>query len=436
MEKVPVVIIGGGLTGLSTAHHLKRGYLLLEKEDRVGGLAVTEQSGGFSWDRTGHWLHLRHPRIRSLVQDLLGEDGLLTVQRRSRIFSSGGFTHYPFQAHTHGLPPEVVEECLLGFIHAWHRRESAEAGDEPESFEQWILYHFGAGIARHFMVPYNNKLWGVHPREITARWCERFVPRPSLEDVVGGAVGRKLDIGYNAVFSYPAAGGIGLLAEALSASLDRVELGCSVAAVSHRQRVAILSDGRRVSYERLVSTTPLPYLLDMMDDLPPQVAGARAALRWTSVGYLHLGVRGEVNQGHHWIYVPERDFCFYRVGSYSNAVAHMAPEGCGSLYVEFNTMGRPVDWKEMVPAMLGDLSRAGLVDPRQEILVQEHAVIPVAYVVFDHGYFEALETIFPFLEAHGILSRGRYGRWIYNSMEDSLVDGVETALYISDQGVV
>ena len=46
----PVLILGGGLAGLSTAFHLRRPWLLVEKESRVGGLVRTERVNGFTID--------------------------------------------------------------------------------------------------------------------------------------------------------------------------------------------------------------------------------------------------------------------------------------------------------------------------------------------------------------------------------------------------
>src|SRR5262252_7244268 len=137
----PVVILGGGLTGISTALHLgsKTPWVLFEKEERLGGHAKTDSRDGFFFDRTGHWLHLRDDYTKSLCGELLG-DTLIPVERRARVFSHGVLTRYPFQANLHGLPPEVVKECLLGFL---ERPRDLEARD----FEQYCLKHFGKGIS-------------------------------------------------------------------------------------------------------------------------------------------------------------------------------------------------------------------------------------------------------------------------------------------------
>src|SRR5689334_4141820 len=138
-----VVILGGGLAGISTAMHLRQRWLLLEKEDRLGGHARTDERDGFHFDKTGHWLHLRDPYTKGLVDEIL--PGQMTrVERKARIFSHGALTRFPFQANLHGLPPEVNKECLLGFIEAWER---SKRGDQaaPANFEEFCLQKMGAG---------------------------------------------------------------------------------------------------------------------------------------------------------------------------------------------------------------------------------------------------------------------------------------------------
>ena len=218
----PVLILGGGLAGLSTAFHLRRPWLLVEKESRVGGLVRTEvMHGGFRFDPTGHWLHLRDPGMKSLVHEQLLPDGLVTVARRAAVFTAGVFTRFPYQVNTHGLPAEVVAENLLGFVEATVGEGGRALRErEPANFEEFILRHLGAGFAKNFMVPYNTKLFGVPPRELSAAWCGRFVPKPSLKEVVDGALGLGSDaLGYNASFVYPKEGGIEGLARALHGAL-------------------------------------------------------------------------------------------------------------------------------------------------------------------------------------------------------------------------
>ena len=112
-----MVILGGGLTGISTAAHLDAPWVLFERDDRLGGHARTDERDGYKFDKTGHWLHLRDAGVKRLVEEILPGE-MVPVARRARIFSHGGLTRFPFQANLHGLPPEVVKECLLGVIEA------------------------------------------------------------------------------------------------------------------------------------------------------------------------------------------------------------------------------------------------------------------------------------------------------------------------------
>ena len=97
------------------------------------------------------------------------------------------------------------------------------------------------------MIPYNEKIWGVHPREITAAWCSRFVPLPNLEQVIAGAVGAgPPEMGYNQSFLYPKSGGIETFTRAL---LTRVAARSRPHAVQPRRGrlAAARGDGRAAS---------------------------------------------------------------------------------------------------------------------------------------------------------------------------------------------
>ena len=427
-DRPPVVVIGGGLTGISAAMHLKSPYLLLEQAPELGGLARTEHRDGFYFDHTGHWLHLRDPQITSLVEGLLGPQ-LVRVERRARIYSHGVLTRYPFQANLHGLPAEVINECLMGFIQTLLRR----GGDSPRNFEQYIQHHFGEGIARHFMVPYNSKLWGVHPREITSAWCQRFVPIPSVEQVVAGAVGAgPPELGYNIAFRYPRQGGIGTLSRALAGQLpaERVRTGATVQRVD-LARKQVTADGQPQPYSALISTMPLPELLAIMRPEPPAaVLQAAGRLRATSVRYLNVACRRPPPADYHWVYVPEQRLPFYRVGVFSNAVASMAPPGCASLYVELASRTPGPDPEAEIAEAVQALVEVGAVPSVEDVVFADLREIPYAYVVFDEHYERSLETIFPYLLEHNIHSRGRYGSWIYNAMEDSLLAGRDVAAVV------
>jgi len=96
----------------------------------------------------------------------------------------------------------------------------------------------------------------------------------------------------------------------------------SVAAVSPSRHTVFLRDGSEFRYEHLISTMPLPVLIQLMrGDVPREIRTAAAALQHVSVRCVHLGIGREHLTEKHWIYYPDRDVVFYRIGFYDNIFA-------------------------------------------------------------------------------------------------------------------
>jgi len=415
----PVCVLGGGLAGLSSSVFLTRAgvaHRVLERETVAGGHAVTIEEGGFRFDRTGHLLHLRDPEMQALAKSFFPAERFRKISRRSAVFSHGVYTRYPFQANTFGLPPEVAYECVAGFVAA----HFAKGASPPENFEQYCLQHFGAGFSKHFMLPYNARLWGVPAREITAEWCQRFVPLPTLEDVLRGALGAPApNLGYNSSFWYPELG-MGTFAAAL-AERTPAELGRAPHRIDLRTR-SLCFDDEVVPFEVLVSTIPLPTLLRLLNPLPDAVNEALGRLRWTHLRYLDLGLSVETTTPYHWIYVPETKYPFYRVGCYSHFSEKLAPPGKSSLYVEL-VERRGASAERAFEEVLPGLMELGLVRGARDVELCRLRTIDPAYVIYDHHYRAALDVIEPFLTEQRIIPCGRYGAWNYSSMEDALLMG-------------
>ena len=418
----PIVILGAGLAGLSAARHLPTGSArIFERAAHCGGHALTTEHEGFRFDRTGHLLHLRDASIRAWVEELL--DGLLlSIERQARVWSHGVYTAYPFQANTWGLPREVVLECLDGFV----RARLAPPPGPPASFEDFILRHFGTGIARHFMIPYNTKIWGVPPSEMTAQWCDRFVPVPSLEEVLDGALGPpRTELGYNARFAYPRHG-IGALPAALSRGLP-VETEREPVAIDPIARRVTLAGGEVVEFEALLSTIPLPLVVALCGEAaPPEVRTAAGRLRCTPLHYLDVGLAGPVPTDLHWAYVPEERWPFYRVGVYTNFSAELAPPGRASLYVELASRDAP-DLATLAPRVIEGLSARGLVAGPADVSFMLPRRLDFAYVVYDRAWSDSRGRAIEWLESQRIICAGRYGAWNYSSMEDALLMGRDAA---------
>lgn len=434
MIDTDVLILGGGLAGLSTAHHLRRynpklSCIIVEKESKPGGLAGSFRQDGFTFDHTGHLLHLHDSYGKKLITGLL-KGNLGSHRRNSWIYSKDTYTRYPFQANTFGLPAKIVEDCVVGFMKTVHRPRSFPT---RPSFEKWCLATFGEGVSRHFMFPYNRKLWGLPLSSMTTDWQGRFIPKPRPEEVLYGALAdQRKFFGYNAEFLYPLRGGTQALPDAFAAGLDCLYLGCEATRVDLRERIAVVSGLGEVHYRRLVNTTPLADFLDRCDALPGSVSEARRRLRWNTVYNLNIGVARSNISDKHWIYFPEEKFPFYRVGFSSNFSKHAAPAGSSSLYIEVSRKpGSREDLDRLERRILEGLRACGILKPSDRLLTRLWVTIPCAYVIYDFERTRAVETIFRFLGARHVESIGRFGGWKYSFMEEAVLDGERCARRIS-----
>ncbi|MEI6127391.1 MAG: NAD(P)-binding protein [Pseudomonadota bacterium] len=435
IKKTKYLIIGAGLTGLTAAYFLADDYLIVEREDAVGGLVRTDARGDFLFDYTGHWLHIRNEYIKNFIEDIL-DTKLLKIKRNSKIYSNGSFTEYPFQSNLYGLAPEIKQECLFDFMQAYDNKQKGHAF-RGSTFMDYIRYHFGQGIAKHFMIPYNTKVWGVSPGEMTAEWCSRFVPIPRLDEVLDGARGCATgDTGYNACYYYPPCGGIGQIPLALSKKLKNIYLNTPLEKINIRTKTAQVQ-GFTIAYEHEINTSPLDCFIQSIETIPAAVRDAGSRLRCTSLDYVNVGIGKPVLDALHWVYFPERQYPFYRIGVYSNAVACFAPAGKSALYVEVvNGSAGSMQRRAVMDALYEFLQARGYLTDKADIEFVEHRHIAHAYVLYDFNYSGCMKVLHEFLDASGSISIGRYGSWNYSSMEDSMLQALQTARQLKQGGSI
>src|SRR6185503_10103425 len=162
----------------------------------------------------------------------------------------------------------------------------------PLNFLEWSLRTFGGGITKHFMQPYNFKVWGLDPAKMSSDWIAGRVLTPSLDEVIEGSLQRgRPDMGPNAKFGYPLHGGC----EMFVAGLARRAFGRGGACATGRTLVKVDPKRRRatfrvgepgggsarletVGYGTLFPSIPLPDLIAAIDGAPEAVRRAAASL--------------------------------------------------------------------------------------------------------------------------------------------------------------
>lgn len=413
---VKTLILGGGLTGLSVAYQLEKlrdtNYLVLEKERQPGGLCRSTYKNGFTFDYSGHLLHLHTPQGKKIVRELLGKN-LHRVARRAFVYTGTSQVPFPFQAHLYALPPQTQKRCVEGLLSVKH------AKTPPRNFEQWCLRAFGKGIYETFMRPYNTKLWGRAPRELTCEWCAPFIPAPSPQEIRQSTrqnSARKW--GYNPFFYYPKTGGCGALIAALTAKISHVKTNTPVTQIDLKNKT-VRAGRKTITYDFLVNTLPLPVFLHLLKGAP-SLTHLADQLTAQTITVCHLALRGRPRP-FSWIYCPDEQDPFYRVGLQSSFSPANAPQGMYSLYIELPGCVRPTPNRER--QIYRALLQKGIISKYDEKLFSFWQTVPYAYVVYDKPRTQAVRRILQQLEKYGCTCAGRYGKWEYSFMESSLLQG-------------
>ncbi|MEY2471473.1 MAG: hypothetical protein QOK28_802 [Actinomycetota bacterium] len=427
-----IVIIGAGPTGLGAGYRLQElGYddwVIIEANDYVGGLATSfTDDKGFTYDIGGHVMFSHYQYYDDLVDKLMGGD-YTELEREAWVWMEDRFIPYPFQNNIRDLDAQTVYECVRGLIEA--QRENRPY----ENFKQWVDSVFGEGIAKHFMIPYNFKVWATPAELMNYIWIGERVSVVDADSILRNVILREDNVswGPNNTFKYPLRGGTGFLYEGLRTYVDdHLELETRVASVDPVAKEVRTTDGRVFPYDVLLNTMPLNHLVNSMESVPDDVRGAVDGLHWSGSHIVGVGVDRAADSTKNWIYFPEPDVPFYRVTYLSNYSPYITPEPDQTLFLtETSRSGhKPEPEDTIVERVIDGLIATKLMEESDRDLVvttwrcSPDMTYPVPSVTRD----ASLGTIQPWLRSQGIYSRGRFGAWLYEigNMDHSAMQGVE-----------
>ena len=427
-----IVIIGAGPTGLGAGYRLQElGYddwTLLEANDYVGGLATSfTDEAGFTYDIGGHVMFSHYEYYDQLVDKLMGGE-YTELEREAWVWMEDRFIPYPFQNNIRDLEPTTVYECVTGLIRA--QRE----GRPFSNFAEWVDSVFGAGIAKHFMIPYNFKVWATPAELMNHVWIGERVSVVDVDTILRNVIlgEDQVSWGPNNTFRYPLRGGTGHLYEGLRTYVEpNLHLETPVGSVDPAAKEVRTVDGRVWPYDVLLSTMPLNRLLGCTNGVPGAVRRAADDLVWSGSHIVGVGIDRPANSTKNWIYFPEPDVPFYRVTYLSNYSPYMTADPDQTLLLTETSRStfKPEAGETIAERVIQGLIDTGLMveEDRARIVTTWQCSPAMSYPVPSVGRDAALGTIQPWLRSNDIWSRGRFGAWLYEigNMDHSAMQGVE-----------
>ena len=401
------IIIGAGISGLSYAF-FKGGndWGIVEAENEVGGYCRTTKRNGFVWDYSGHFFHFQDAHIREILMErLIAENKVIEVEKATNIKYKKLFVDYPFQTNIHQLDKEEFIDCLVDLFSTGEK--------EYSNFKEMLYCKFGKSISEKFLIPYNEKLYACDLNILDKNAMGRFFPYAEREQIVLN-FRRHENKSYNSSFTYPIDGAIEYIKELVHRlPTEQIKTRCKVVKILSEKKVVVLANGEERHYDRLISTMPFPQLLELTG-----IDYNRDCYSWNKVLVFNIGFdsKGPITDKH-WIYFPERKYCFYRVGFYDNILN----QNRTSVYVEIGfgktDVIKPEAWKERVMA---DLLKAGLISENQKVVDYEAIIMNPAYVHITDESIVDVKKKKLLLAQNDIYSIGRYGSWTYCSIEDNI----------------
>lgn len=400
-----ILIIGAGISGLGLASFLKTSdFLIIDKEDEPGGYCRTIKKAGFVWDYSGHFFHFQHPEIRNYLLQEMNIDEILTLRKHAQIYYNGRYIDFPFQKNIHQLPKEEFIDCLYDL----YFRPILE----PANFKEMLVTKFGRSICDKFLFPYNEKLYACDLNQLDTDAMGRFFPYADIDNIIRNFKVQD-NSSYNSSFTYHKNGAFEYVKSLLKRiNPDKLILNEKLISINTKHKVAI-TDKREIKYELLISSIPFDRLLQITE-----VPYDKNLYSYNKVLVYNLGFDKKGDNRNHWVYFPEKEYCFYRIGYYDN----IFNSDRMSLYVEIGlTKNQDYDETATLERVIGDLKKAHILSTQQ--LVAYHSILlDPAYVHITQSSIADIQMKMNILNGLNIYSIGRYGGWKYCSIEDNIIE--------------
>jgi protoporphyrinogen oxidase len=429
MSMPNIVVLGSGMAGFGAAYRLHQegiAPVMYDKNGYYGGHTMSfRYESGFLFDIGPHISFTKDTRIQELLAESVG-GRYETLQINLNNYWHGYWPTHPVQLHLQGLPEETIVKVISDFV------EERSAPERPiKNYEDWLYASFGKTFAESFPMQYTRKYHTTTADNMTTDWLGPRVYRPSLEEVLRGALSASApQVHYITHFRYPSDGGFRLYLNKF-VPMGNIKLEHELISVDPRARELTFSNGLVTQYDSLVSSVPLPDMIHMIQGAPDDVVEASRKLACSTCVLVNIGINRADISNAHMTYFYDEDICFSRLSFPHMLSSHNAPPGTGNIQAEvyFSEKYKPFSGKaeDWIDPVIRDLKKVGLVREEDEILCRKTMLLRYANIIFDLERADALKTVHGYLDDIGIAYCGRYGDWGYMWTDESFISGERAA---------
>ena len=493
--KKKVVIIGAGPAGLTAGYELlKRSkdyqVIILEESNDIGGISKTINYKGNRMDIGGHRFFSKDVRVNEFWQNIMPIQGkpsyddlilkrdkklnpngpnpekednvFLKRNRVSRIYYSKKFFDYPVS-----LKISTIKN--LGFIKTMQSGfsylKSILVKKKEDSLENFYINRFGKKLYSTFFEDYTEKLWGRHPKNISADWGAQRVKGLSLIGVFKDAFKKIFNIKSKnketsliEEYMYPKYGP-GEFWEKVASEIEQMggkilKKHKVVKINNSKNEIESLIcdvDGQKkeIKADIFLSSMPLKDLVCNMSSVPKKIEHIANDLPYrdfVTIGLLvkKLNLKNETNiktlnniVPDCWIYVQEPNVKLGRIQIFNNWSPYMVNKPSENVWIGLEYFCNENDdfWnmseKECTKFAISELVKIGIVN-EEDILDSHREKVKKAYPAYFDSYNEIDKVIKYLNKFDNLYCIGRNGQHRYNNMDHSMLTAMKTVDNIID----
>lgn len=490
--KKKVVIIGAGPAGITAGYELLKqkpddyDVYIYEETDSIGGISKTVKYNGNRMDIGGHRFFSKDDRVMKWWDDVMPRQGkpsfddiklkrekplvpggpdpektdrvMLVRNRVSRIYYKHKFFDYPVSLKKQtivnmGFATTVKAGCSY--------LKSTVAKKEENSLENFYINRFGKTLYSMFFEGYTEKLWGRHPREISADWGSQRVKGLSISAVIKdmfSKIGpkkadRKVETSLIEEFYYPKLGPGQLWETALN---DFINMGGKVIMNSKVTKIVTDNQGsvknividhngtpENIDGDIFISSMPVKDLVNGMNDVPDdmlKIANGLPYRDFVTVGLLvdKLNLKNETEirtlgniVPDCWIYVQDTGVKLGRIQIFNNWSPYMVKDAEHTVWIGLEYFCNEGDsfWNmddnKCIAFAIKELISMGVISGKENVKDAHREKIKKAYPAYFDTYAE-IDKLIAYLNKFGNLyCVGRNGQHRYNNMDHSMATSFE-----------
>jgi len=449
--KYDYIVLGGGLAGLAFAYKISskgKSVLLLEKEDKVGGLSRSVKYKGFEFDFCAHRFHTGNPEL--LKEILLLVPSFKEHIKKSRICIFNKYLKYPFELPNLFRVMNPIQSALASFSFILNYLFK-NSNKEIKTYKDWFTQYFGKELYKVMCYPYTSKIWKTDPSNLSADLADQRMHGINIKELISKTLNKLVRLDFSSysledeklapdggTFYYDDCG-IQILADSFKKEIikNNSKISTSVNIVKVKEKkseVEYFLNGKLhkdSAKEAIITTIPLHSYYEVLDNKSEKIKKTLEGLKYMDIIFVYLMLNKKKVSNDHWLYFADKDIIFNRSVEFKTWSKKMAPEDKTAICLDITCFEGDETWKksdeELVEECIKSGERTNLFK-RQEIDGSKVIKIKYAYPFYDVDYKKKLREAVGFIEKSGkIFCLGRSGLFKYNNMDHSIEMGFALA---------